>query len=151
MTTWTPFTTDVVENALPTALEQTYQTWITANPGKANRLSQLVDETRQTFRDAISTNPRNLIDSEMDTVPTVGFRHALNMVYFNLGMEMGATMGPDAHSQFLRADLWLRLVMTGAIPMMPVDADLRGGTPSYKTPVRRGLERACRYWERWLL
>ena len=84
MTTWTPFTTDVVENAMPTALDQTFKTWIAANPGKANRLAELVDETRRTFRDAISTNPRSLVDSETDTVPTVGFRHALNMLFFNL-------------------------------------------------------------------
>ena len=45
-------------------------------------------------------------------------------------------MSPDAHSQFLRADLWVRLVMTGGIPMMPVDDDLRGGTPSFSAPAR---------------
>ena len=131
MTTWTPFTVDVVKNALPSDMGQLYANWITAHPEKANRLAEIVDETRRTFRDAVSTNPRTLMDPETDTVPTVAFRHALNVLFFNLGMEMGAQLGPDAHSQYLRADLWLRMVQTGGIPM-PVDADLRGGTPSYK-------------------
>jgi hypothetical protein len=143
MTTWTPFTVDVVKNALPSDMGQLYANWITAHPEKANRLAEIVDETRRTFRDAVSTNPRNLIDTETDTVPTVGFRHALNMLFFNLGMEMGAQLGSDAHSQYLRADLWLRMVQTGGIPFMPVDADLRGGTPSFSAPAKRGprLER----------
>jgi len=141
MTTWTPFTVDVVKNALPSDMGQLYANWITAHPEKANRLAEIVDETRRTFRDAVSTNPRNLIDTETDTVPTVGFRHALNMLFFNLGMEMGAQLGPDAHSQYLRADLWLRMVQTGGIPFMPVDADQRGGTPSFSGPAGRDPRR----------
>ena len=129
MTTWTPFTLAVVTNALPTDVGQLYTNWITAHPEKANRLVEIVTETRQAIRDAVSTNPRNIIDPATDTVPTVGFRHGLNMVFFSLGMEMGAQMGPDAHSQMLRADLWLRMVQTGGIPMA-VDVGMRGGTPS---------------------
>ena len=140
MTTWTPFTVDVVKNALPSDMGQLYANWITAHPEKANRLAEIVDETRRTFRDAVSTNPRTLMDPETDTVPTVAFRHALNVLYFNLGMEMGAQLGPDAHSQYLRADLWLRMVQTGGIPM-PVDADLRGGTPSFSEPAGRDPRR----------
>jgi len=140
MTTWTPFTLAVVTNALPTDMAQLYATWITAHPEKVNRLAEIVVETRTTVRDAVSTNPRNLIDVETDTVPTVGFRHALNMAFYSLGMEMGAQLGPDAHSQFLRADLWVRMVQTGGIPI-PCDVALRGGTPSYRgKAVGRGLK-----------
>ena len=142
MTTWTPFTLAVVTNALPSDMGQLYANWITAHPEKANRLEEIVEEIRRTFRDAVSTNPRTLMDTATDTVPTVAFRHALNMTFFNLGMEMGAQLGPDAHSQFLRADLWLRMVQTGGISAMPVDADMRGGTPSFSRPARRAPRRA---------
>ena len=146
MTTWTPFTVDVVKNALPSDMGQLYANWITAHPEKANRLAEIVDETRRTFRDAVSTNPRTLMDPETDTVPTVAFRHALNVLFFNLGMEMGAQLGPDAHSQYLRADLWLRMVQTGGISAMPVDADMRGGTPSFARATRRKAASRCGNW-----
>ena len=74
MTTWTPFTLAVVTNALPTDLGQLYTNWITAHPEKANRLAEIVLETRHSIRDAVSTNRRNIIDTATDTVPTVGFR-----------------------------------------------------------------------------
>ncbi len=85
----------------------------------------------QAIREAVSTNPRNIIDTATDTVPTVGFRHALNMVFFSLGMEMGAQLGPDAHSQMLRADLWVRMAQTGGGPM-PWISGCAGGKPSYR-------------------
>ena len=39
--------------------------------------------------------------------------------------RMGAQTGPDAQSQVLRADLWVRMVQSGSVPM-PVDAGMRG-------------------------
>ena len=73
MTTWTPFTLAVVTNALPSDMGQLYANWITAHPEKANRLAEIVEEVRRTFRDAVSTNPRTLMDPETDTVRTVSF------------------------------------------------------------------------------
>lgn len=137
MTTWCPFTLAVVMNALPSDLGQLYTNWITAHPEKANRLAEIVAETRAAFRDAVSANLLNVMDAATDTLPNVGFRHALNVTIFNLGMEMGAQLSPEAYNQVTRADIWLRMVQNGAIPI-PCDADLRGGTPSYSAPVERG-------------
>ena len=136
MTTWTPFTLAVVTNALPTALAQTYANWVIANPGKANRLGEIVEETRKAFRDAVGTNPLNLMDGDLETVPNVGYRHAVDLVIYTLGRETGAELGADAYNQAMRADVWLRMVENGGIPI-PCDAELRGGTPSYQTPGER--------------
>ena len=35
-----------------------------------------------------------------------------------------------------RAEVWLRMVANGGIPV-PCDVDMRGGTPSYRTPSER--------------
>ncbi len=136
MTTWTPFTLAVVMNALPSDLEQLRSNWVTAHPEKANRLAEIVEETRKAFRDAVKTNPLNIMDTALDTVPTIGFRHALNMAIYNLGMEMGAQMAADAGSVVTRAEIWLRMVENGGIPI-PCDEELRGGTPSYRVPTER--------------
>ena len=145
MTTWTPFTLAVVTNALPSDMGQLYANWITAHPDKVNRLGEIVEEVRRTFRDAVAANLKNLMDSESDSVPNVGFRHALNMTIFNLGMEMGVALGPDAYSQVVRADLWLRMVQNGGIPISCA-VELRGGTPSFSRPTRR---KAARGWFDW--
>ena len=58
MTTWTPFTLAVVTNAMPSDVGQLYTNWITAHPEKANRLGEIVVETRQTFSNAVAANPR---------------------------------------------------------------------------------------------
>ena len=133
MTTWTPFTVAVVTNALPTALAESYASWLAAHPEKANRLVEIVEEIRRAFRDAVSTNPQNLMDTETDTLPNVGFRHAMDLLIYTLGREVGADVGADAYSQAMRADVWLRMVQDGGIPI-PCDPELRGGTPSYKAP-----------------
>ena len=136
MTTWTPFTLAVVMNALPSDLEQLRSNWVTAHPEKANRLAEIVEEIRKAFRDAVKTNPLNIVDAAPDTVPTIGFRHALNMAIYNLGMEMGVEMAADADSVVTRAEIWLRMVENGGIPI-PCDDELRGGTPSYRVPAER--------------
>jgi len=58
-------------------------------PSKANRLREIVAETVAIFREAVAANPACEVDPNPDVVPTTGFRHALNYVIFNLGMEMG--------------------------------------------------------------
>ena len=141
MTTWTPFTLAVVTNALPSDLEQLRSNWVTAHPEKTNRLAEIVVEIRTAFRDAVKANLLNVMDTATDTVPTIGFRHALNMAIYNLGMEMGAQMATDADNVVTRAEIWLRMVENGGIPV-PCDEELRGGTPSYRTPREREPRRA---------
>ena len=135
---WTEFTLDVVLKALPTDMGTLYRSWVDANPGKANRLSELVAETRETFRQAVQANPANLVEGNPDMVPATGFRHALNSVIFNLGMEMGVQFAPEVYTLTARADIWLRMVQNGGIP---VDTMEGKGTPSYRPPEG----------ERWLL
>jgi hypothetical protein len=132
MTGWTALTLAVVENALPTDMATLYASWVGANPLKAGRLAELVAEALATFRSAVASNPAGEVDTDPDTVPVSGFRHALNHVIFNLGMEMGIEFAPDVFQLQTRADLWLRMVQDGAIT--PAGAAGGGGTPSYAAP-----------------
>jgi hypothetical protein len=131
MGAWTELSVAAVTEALPTDMGALYRSWVDANPGKAGRLGQLVAETVATFREAVAANPACVLNDEPDTVPTAGFRHALNSVIFNLGMEMGVQFAPEVYTLTTRADIWLRMVASGTIN--PVDAG-GGGTPSYAPP-----------------
>jgi hypothetical protein len=137
---WTELTAAVVTNALPTDMANIYRSWVDANPAKAGRLAELVAEMRETFRQAVASNPQCELDANPNTVPTTGFRHALNSVVFNLGMEMGVQFAPEVYTLVTRADIWLRMVQNGGIN--PVDVMAGGGTPSY-----RGSRRTR--WLRW--
>ena len=130
---WTPFTAAVIENAMPTDLARVYASWFEANPAKANRLVETVAEVLRTYRRAVEVNPANTLDAHPDTVPVTGFRHALNTVIFNLGMEMGVQFAPEVYTLISRAEIWLRMVQNGGIP---VDTMAGKGTPSYQVPER---------------
>ena len=130
MSAWTEFTPAVVLNALPTDLHTLYLSWLDANPSKTNRLAELIAETLATYRQAAACNVDVVLDEDETTVPTTGFRHALNTVTFNLGMEMGVEFAPEVATLITRADIWLRMVQNGSIS--PVD--FTAGTPSYRVP-----------------
>ena len=134
MGAWTELSVDVVRNALPTDMGNLYASWVDANAAKANRLTELVAETREMFRQAVAGNPVCTVDTDPNTVPTTGFRHALNTVIFNLGMEMGVQFAPEVYTLITRADIWLRMVQNGGIN--PVDTSAGGGTPTYRIPDR---------------
>jgi hypothetical protein len=132
MAAWTELTASVVSNALPTDMGTLYASWIDANPAKANRLTELVGETRELFRQAVAGNPQCEVDADPNTVPTTGFRHALNTVIFNLGMEMGVQFAPEVYTLVTRADIWLRMVQNGGIN--PANTTAGANSPSYRVP-----------------
>lgn len=119
-----------VLNALPTDLATLYAKWIDANPAKANRLSELVDEQVAAFRAAVATQPDCVLDVAENTVPTTGYRHALTLVIFSLGMEMGVQFAAEVYTLVARADIWLRMVQTGSLHPLAFDGSL--GKPSYR-------------------
>ncbi len=135
MSAWTEFSVDAVLNAMPTDMGNLYRSWVEGNPAKTNRLAELVAETMQTFREAVAVYPWYEEPPSGTVIPSTGFRHALNLVTFNLGMEMGVQFAPEVYSLFVQANIWLRMVQTGR--MRPVGTASNAGTPSYVRPACR--------------
>ena len=135
MSAWTEFSVDAVLNAMPTDMGNLYRSWVEANPDKANRLAELVSETLTIFREAVAVFPWYGEPVSDAAIPSTGWRHAVNLVMFNLGMEMGVQFAPEVYSLNMQANIWLRMVQTGK--MRPVGTDSVVGTPSY-------VGRACR-------
>ena len=75
------------------------------------------------------------MDPDLSKVPASGFRHALDMIIFNIGMEMGVQFAPEVYSLITQANVWLRMVQTGKIRAVDTIGD--GGTPRYEAHVPR--------------
>ena len=136
MSAWTEFSVDAVLNAMPTDMGNLYRSWVEANPTKANRLAELVAETLGSFREAVAVSPEFEEPPTLTAIPTTGYRHALNLVTFNLGMEMGVQFAPEVYSLNMQANIWLRMVQIGKLKPVGV---AEGGNPSYERRCRRRL------------
>ena len=128
MSGWTELTVETVLNGMPTDMGNLYRSWVDANPSKVNRLAELVTETLGIFREAVSTQLWIVIDENPATIPVTGFRHALNLVVFNLGMEMGVQFSPEVYGLNVQANIWLRMVQEGSLK--PVETT-SAGSPWY--------------------
>ena len=141
MADWVAITEAVVTENMPTDMATLHTSWVQANPGKAGRLAALTAETVAIFRNAVRANPANEVDEDVTKVPMVAFRHAVNVIMFDLGMEMGVQFAAEVYSLFARAEIWLRGVQRGDIP---VTAEDTVGSPSYAAP--DPAERAVWNW-----
>jgi hypothetical protein len=131
---WTEFTVDTVLNGMPTDMGNLYRSWVDANPSKTNRLAELVAETLGIFREAVSTQSRVVMDENPAMIPVTGFRHALNLVVFNLGMEMGIQFAPEVYGLNVQANIWLRMVQAGSLRSLDATT---AGSPRYGRAGRR--------------
>ena len=128
MSGWTQLTVETVLNGMPTDMGNLYRSWVDANPSKSNRLAELVTETLGTFREAVSTQQLIVMNEDPAMIPMTGFRHALNLVVFNLGMEMGVQFAPEVYGLNVQANIWLRMVQDGSLkPLESASA----GSPRY--------------------
>ncbi len=130
---WVTFDLAVVKNAMPIDMDKLHQTWVVENPGKAARLEELTVETREWLRGVCKARKGTLMDPDPLTIPINGFQHAMNLVVFNLGMEMGVQFAPAVFNLWTSANVWLRMVASGTVNPVPAD-DVEsgaGGTPWY--------------------
>jgi hypothetical protein len=136
MSSWIPLTEADVADALPTAMVASYEAWVTANPDKEDRLGEMTLESVATCRAAVSSGSPLALDSDVTTVPTSGYRHMINMVVFNLGMEMSFEFMQSFYALVTRADIWLRSVQVGSITIPMADGTVP--SPSYEPPQQAG-------------
>ena len=124
-----------MDAAMPTDMATLHSAWVEANPEKATRKATLLFEVITRFRGAVAAGGRYQLDGETDTVPTLGYADAVELILFKLGMGMGVNFSPEVSEVMTRADVWLRMVASGTTNPVP----LGGGdaSPSYKPPDER--------------
>jgi hypothetical protein len=136
MSSWVVLAEADVTDALPTDMAAAHVAWVSANPEKEGRLGELTVEALGTCRAAVESGAPWALDSDETTVPTSGYRHMINMVIFNLGIEMSYTFPEAFDALVTRADIWLRSVQVGSISIPSADGTLP--SPSYEPPEPAG-------------
>jgi hypothetical protein len=132
--------------AMPTDFAVAYSAWLDANPTKSGRLTSIVAATVSTFRSVVKAQVGYDPAADVTTVPDQALHHAENLVLFKLGMEMGIAFEPQVYNLYNQANIWLRMVASGAIK---IDVGDVAGTPSYAAQAWGYVESRRRY-ERFL-
>ena len=106
-----------------------YNQWLIDNPEKEGRLATIIQQTAAEFRSAIQANGLPLSDDRENALPESCLRHAQTTILFELKKELGQTLSEAENAAAVRADVFLRGIWMGSIP---VTADPSAQSPSYK-------------------
>ncbi|MGE4489225.1 MAG: hypothetical protein AB7E95_06765 [Kiritimatiellales bacterium] len=126
---WFELTVEHMEFVMNDDLLEDYQEWQLDHPQKEGRLSVIIDQTAAEFRSAIRANGLPLADDRENALPESCLRHAQTTVLFELKKEMGQTLSEAENAAAVRADVFLRGIWMGSVP---VTADSAAQSPSYK-------------------
>jgi len=127
---WVAFDEARVLADFPTDLKGEYDAWIVVYPDKAGRLADIISSTVEEFRDAITSNPANILDADPGKIPESCVRSAETIVFYQLMMEMGTEMTAEAHQSMTRAEMFLRMVAYNHFTTTSDEAGA-GPTPRY--------------------
>jgi hypothetical protein len=126
---YTLITTEYVAAIMSADLLSAYQAWLVSHPDKAGRLSVIIQQTAAEFRSAIQANGLPLSDDRETALPESCLRHAQTTILFELKKEIGITMSESENAAAVRADVFLRGIWNGIIP---ITADPASQSPSYQ-------------------
>ena len=122
-------TTEYIESVMPPTLHNSYQAWLINNPEREGRLAELIQQTAAEFRSAIQANGLPLSNETATAIPESCARHAIATILFEIRREIGINQTESENIAAVRADVFLRGVWTGTIP---VTADPQSHSPSYQ-------------------
>ncbi|QHI68465.1 hypothetical protein [Tichowtungia aerotolerans] len=94
-----------------------YQAWLTDNPEKAGRLADIIEMTAIEYRSAMEANTLPVPDTSVPAVHESCVRHAQTTILFELKKEIGLTLTEAENAAVIRADVFLRAVWMGSIPI----------------------------------
>jgi hypothetical protein len=118
----------------PTDLKPQYDAWLVANPAKAGRLVEIIEQVVSEFRSAIATSPSNILDADTQKLPENCIRSAEVLIYGTLQNEMGVALSSGDAQAMTRAEIFLRQIGYGHFS---IEDESREPTPHYKTTIQR--------------
>ena len=107
---WTVLDEAKVLADCPTDLRPDYDQWLVDYPDKAGRLAEITGGIVAEFRDAIASNPENLLNENPAALPESCIRHAEILIYGTLSMEMGRELPPDERQSMTQSEMFLRQI-----------------------------------------
>lgn len=132
---WVEITYDDILENMPVDLRQVYDAFLAANPDKANRINEIVDNTVREFRDALKSAPNNIMDEREMWLPQSCVRHSSAIIFFELAMELGVNLTGAATSSKTSADVFLRSLPFGRW-VATTEADYAQPSPRFIVPQR---------------
>ena len=118
-----------LESVMHEDLLSDYERWVDKNPSKEGRLEAIIQQTAAEFRSAIQANGLPLSDESPTALPESCVRHAQSTILFELRKEIGVNLTESENIAAVRADIFLRGIWTGTIP---VTADPQSHSPSFQ-------------------
>ena len=126
---WKEFTVAYIESIMSPALYASYEQWLIDNPGKAGRLADIISDIVSEYRNAMIANAAPVPTDPLDAIHVSCVRHAQTTILFELKKEIGLTPTEAENASAIRADVFLRGIWIGSIPIVAVAPPL----PSYST------------------
>lgn len=114
---WKELTTSYIESIMNPTVYASYQAWLTDNPEKAGRLADIIEMTAIEYRSAMEANTLPVPDTSVPAVHESCVRHAQTTILFELKKEIGLTLTEAENAAAIRADVFLRAVWMGSIPI----------------------------------
>lgn len=114
---WKELTVAYIESIMNPTVYASYQAWLSDYPEKSGRLEDIIGVTATEYRSAMEANALPVPDSSVSAVHESCVRHAQTTILFELKKEIGLTMSEAENAAAIRADVFLRAVWMGSIPI----------------------------------
>jgi len=124
---WKELTVAYIESIMSPSLYSSYEQWLSDNPGKTGRLADIISDTVAEFRNALLANAAPVPSDSSNAVHVACVRHAQTTILFELKKEIGLALSEAENAAAIRADVFLRGIWIGSIPIVAVAPPL----PSY--------------------
>lgn len=131
---WTQLNEAKVLANFPSDIQPAYTSWVVANPPKATRAGELAASTAAEFRAALTSNSANILDPDPLAIPDSCLRHALNIIYGQLALEMGINLTSERQQSVTRADIFLRQISYGHFQVNAASGGGQPTSPSWTIP-----------------
>jgi hypothetical protein len=128
---WKELTVSYIESIMSPSVYASYQAWLSDNPEKAGRLADIISNTATEYRAAMAANAAPVPSTSETAIHESCIRHAQTTILFELKKEIGLSIAEAENAAAIRADVFLRAIWIGSIPIV---AESVSAPPSYASP-----------------
>jgi hypothetical protein len=114
---WKELTVSYIESIMSPSVYASYQQWLSDNPEKAGRLADIISNTATEYRAAMAANAAPVPSTSDTAIHESCVRHAQTTILFELKKEIGLAISEAENAAAIRADVFLRAVWMGSIPI----------------------------------
>ncbi|QHI70476.1 hypothetical protein [Tichowtungia aerotolerans] len=115
---WKELTVSYIESIMNPTVYASYQQWLTDDPDKGGRLADIIGTIATEYRSAMAANAAPVPSSPETAIHDSCVRQAQTTILFELKKEIGLAITEAENAAAIRADVFLRAVWMGSIPIV---------------------------------